>query len=130
VTRIIIVLETAALVASWLVARWRGRKLRNRLFALRVSLDRQTASTARAVAASIATPPPPAASMRPAAARRSLTALAPQDAADLLLITQYVRRRAEQGSALGEAARRVRVIGETAAIDLGIGPHLLRRDDR
>lgn len=131
---LIIVLELAALLtACWLLACWRTRALRHQLVAheLRERLKRQAAEATRALAGSIAMPPPPpAAPMRPITARRAHTALAPQDAADLLLVTEYVRRRAEQGSALGEAARRARVVGETAAIELGIGSHLLRRDER
>jgi len=45
------------------------------------------------------------------------------DATDILLITRYTLDRAEPGSALGEAARRVRAIGERAADNLGVTPH-------
>jgi len=125
----IIVLEAAGLLlVCWLVARWRGRKLRRRLFALRVSLDRQAVEAARARAATIATPTSRhAAPLRPGDRVRTtvaLNALSALDATDILLVTRYTLDRAEPGSALGEAAGRVRAIGERAADNLGIAPHL------
>jgi hypothetical protein len=108
--------------ACWLVARWRGRVLRaeQALRALRAchldlrrQVDRQPTQPAPPI-------PPAPVLPRPAAAGRSVTALSAQDTADLLLVTRYVMNRAEQGSALAEAARRARLIGETAAADLGI----------
>jgi hypothetical protein len=125
----IIVLEAAGLLlACWLMARWRGRKLRNLLADVRSRLDRQIAATVRARAATITTPPPsspaplhPDDRVRTTVALNTLSAL---DATDILLVTRYTLDRAEPGSALHEAAGRARAIGERAADNLGIAPQL------
>jgi len=125
----IIVLEaTGLLLVCWLVARRRVRKLRNLLADVRGRLDRQTAATARARAATITTPPPSSpAPLHPddrVATTVALNALSALDATDILLVTRYTMDRASPGSALHEAARRVRAIGERAADNLGIAPQL------
>ncbi|HEV8653167.1 MAG TPA: hypothetical protein VG276_28175 [Actinomycetes bacterium] len=128
-TLILALVAVVLVLVCGLAALWDGRRRYRRLVEeLRGRLDRQTAATARALAATIAIPPPPpAAQLRPGAGRRAHTAISVLDAADLLLITRYVQQRAEAGSALHEAAGRVRMIGETAAADLGIHVHLRGR---
>jgi hypothetical protein len=126
-------LEAAtALAACWLVARWRGRRLRRRLAELQARLDGQAATAAHAPADEtlLDLPAPAVAPLQPTTHFRgavALYALSALDACDLLLLTQYVQQRATPGSALHEAAGRVRKIGVRAHDNLGITAHDLAR---
>ncbi len=112
----VVVLEAAGLlVAIRLTARWRAQALR----AAREA--RRTEAQARRLAD---LGPAPGTRTLPAPGRRAVTALDAQDALDLLLLTRYVLDRADAGSALARAARRVRTVGETAALDLRLHPDL------
>ncbi len=113
---VIVVLEVAGLLATIvLTARWRAQALRAAAEA------RRTEAQVRRLADLGPAPDPGA---LPAPGRRAVTALGAQDALDLLLVTRYVLDRAEAGSALACAARRVRTVGETAALDLRLHPDL------
>jgi len=112
--------------ACWLGARWRARAVQAAL-QNQTLLEREQKLLAK-LAATIATPPPrtvaplhPGDRVRTTVALNALSAL---DATDILLVTRYTLDRASEGSALHEAARRVRAIGERAADNLGIAPHL------
>jgi len=124
VIRIIVALEALAFLgAVWLVARWRARALQAAM-QNQTLLEREQELLAK-LAATIATPPPrTVAPLHPGDRVRATVALSALDATDILLVTRYTLDRAEPGSALGEAAGRVRAIGERAADNLGIAPHL------
>ncbi len=122
--KIIIAVEVLALLgAVWQVAYWRARALRaSHLYLLLAEKERELR-----VKLDATTDVPPARAstpLRPGDRVCTTVALSALAATDILLITRYTLDRAEPGSALGEAARRVRAIGERAADNLGVAPHL------